>query len=554
MQWQLQSDIQPKTLEELTEILLRNRGISDEKNFFNPQHPEKLAIDALGFDLAQVAEAVKIITKACTEKKDILIFGDYDADGICATAVLWEALKNLGCVARPFIPHREKHGYGLTIAALQEIIDAKKPDLIITVDNGIVAHPAAKFTQEQGVELVISDHHQPEVDAAGNYLYPPAKAIFHTTQLCGTTVAWMLGRELGAKNSSTSLDLCGLATISDQVPLKGANRSFAFYGIQALRVSNRLGLLALFEESGAKQKELDSYSVGFTLAPRINAMGRLSHGMDALRLLCTNNSERAAQLAGTLGETNIQRQDITLDQFNEAMAQVSVQSEESIIIAHSPNFHEGVIGLIAGRLMEKHSKPALVMSISEKGIKGSARSMKGVNITELLRSVREELNEVGGHPMAGGFSLSHEKLEVFKTKIFTMAKQTIQKELLIPTLILECPLAAEHISESTCLAIEKFAPFGSENPKPMFAFKELRVMSKQTMGKDNQHLKLVLEPVDFSADPFEALWWRKGELGPQYPVGSIVECSGFMECSSWKGRKKMQIIVKDIILDSAVVL
>ncbi len=548
MQWLLQAQDIPQTSEELIQILLANRGIKDAPAFFAPKQPQALTLDDLQISASEAAQAVTTIKAFCTAKKDILIFGDYDADGICATAVLWEALQSLGCVARPFIPQRDKHGYGLTRGVLEEIIAAKKPDLIITVDNGIVAHSAAQFAREQGITLIISDHHQPEVDGDGNSIYPDAEAIFHTTKLCGTTVAWVLARELGAPSIMHSLDLCGLATISDQVPLQDANRAFAAAGVTAIRTSKRVGLQALCTEAGVRQAELDSYSIGFTVAPRINAMGRLTHGMDALRLLCTKNQERARELAQILGETNVQRQDITLDQLEEAVTQVSLQIEESIVIAHSPSFHEGIIGLIAGRLVEKYAKPALVMSVGERYIKGSARSVKGVNITELLRSVREHLLEVGGHPMAGGFSVSHEKLEIFKTAIFTMAKQTIQKELLIPSLELDCALPCSLVTEEVCHAIEKFAPFGSGNHKPVFSFGTVRIVGKQAMGKEQQHLKVMFEPEDFSASPIEGLWWRNGALEKELKIGQLVQCAGYMECSTWKGKRKMQVVVKDMVI------
>lgn len=547
MQWQYQTDKIPQDLQELETVLLENRSVSESVAFFKPPHPNDFSLAELGFVVAQAEAAVQCIQTACQEKKDILIFGDYDADGICATAVLWEALADLGCIARPFIPVRDKHGYGLTIAALEEIIAHKKPDMIITVDNGIVAHPAAKFAQEQGIQLIISDHHQPE-KTEGVIEYPPAEAIFHTTQLCGTTVAWVLGRELGAQNTAQTLDLCGLATISDQVPLKDANRAFAYHGIAALNTTQRIGIKALCEDAGAVQAELDSYSIGFTIAPRINAMGRLSHGLDALRLLCTKNMLRARELASILGETNVQRQDITTEQLSEAVSQVEVQVHESVVIAHSRNFHEGVIGLIAGRLVEKFSKPALVMSVTETYIKGSARSVAGVNVTELLRSVREELSEVGGHPMAGGFSLTHEKLETFKTKLFAMAKKTIDAQLLIPSLELECQLPANLLAEETCTLVEKFAPFGSQNHKPIFGFTQMRVVGCKTMGKEHQHLKLIIEPADFTADPIDALWWRHGEDATQFSSGQVIACAGYLECSSWKGKKRMQLVLKDVQL------
>lgn len=549
MQWQFLSTSKPKNIEALTEILLSNRGVSDAEIFFHPPHPETLSLKSLGFDKNEVAKAVSSILEAIAAKKDILLFGDYDADGISATATLWEALKSLDCVARPFIPQRDKHGYGLTVGVLQEIIEHKKPDLIITVDNGIVAHAAAQFAKDQGIPLIISDHHQPEVNEQGEYLYPPAEAIVHTTKLCGTTVAWVLARELGSATVKDSLDLAGLATISDQVPLKDANRAFAYHGLAVMRKTHRLGLRALFKQAGIVAETIDSYTVGFGISPRINAMGRLAHGMDALRLLCTQNADRAEQLAGLLSSMNVERQDITQTQLEEAMLQVKIQSEESIIIAHSPEFHEGVIGLIAGKLAERFYKPALVMSMSEKGIKGSARSVKGVNITELLRKGREHLLEVGGHPMAGGFSLSHEKLEVFKSAMFTIARNSISKELLIPTKILECELPPALIDENLCSILEKFAPFGSENNRPVFSLGAVRVVSKQLLGKEGKHLKLQLEPTDFSASPLEALYWGNGHRLNEIQIGQVVAVAGMVECSTWKGRTKIQIILKDLVLE-----
>jgi single-stranded-DNA-specific exonuclease len=554
MQWQYTHQSIPETLGELTEVLLKNRSITDVEEFFHPSHPQTLTLQSLGFNEEQVALAVSKIKQACADEKDILIFGDYDADGICATATLWEALKDLGCTARPFIPHREKHGYGLTVAALQEIIEQKKPDLIITVDNAIVAHAAAQYAAEQQVPLIITDHHQPEVDKDGKAYFPQAEAIVHTTKLCGTTVAWILARELGSRTVKDSLDLCGLATISDQVPLKAANRSFAYHGIKALQLSHRMGLRALFQQAAIKPETIDGYTVGFVISPRINAMGRLAHGMDALRLLCTQNKGRAAQLADTLANMNVERQDITQTQLEEAMLQVAVQSEESIVIAESSEFHEGVIGLIAGRLVEKYAKPALVMSISEKGIKGSARSLKGINITELLRGVREHLLEVGGHPMAGGFSVSHEKLEIFKTAVFTLARKTIDKQMLIPTKVLECQIPFSLVGAELCVLMDKFAPFGSENNKPLFSFGQLTVVGKQALGKEGKHLKLLLESPESTTGPIEALYWRNGHRLDEFSVGQQILCAGQVECSVWKGTAKIQIIIKDLILDSAAVL
>lgn len=546
MHWQYSSKEYPTSLAQLTQVLLNNRGISDVELFFHPPHPETISVADLGFDVEEMARAVSYIHEACRQKKDIVIFGDYDADGISATATLWEALADLGCTARPFIPHREKHGYGLTVAALQEIITEKKPDLLITVDNAIVAHAAAQYAAENDVPLIITDHHQAEKDARGQSYYPKAVAVVHTTKLCGTTVAWILARELGATHVAKSLDLCGLATISDQVPLQGANRSFAFHGIKALQQSHRLGLRALYTEAKITQANIDSFTVGYLISPRINAMGRLAHGMDALRLLCTQNMGRAAQLASTLASMNVERQDMTQSQLDLAVAQVQKQEMESIVIAVSDEFHEGVIGLIAGKLVERFSKPALVMSVSERSIKGSARSLPGINITELLRSVRQHLQEVGGHPMAGGFSLNHEQLEQFKVAIFTQARTTISQELLVPSITVDCKIPLSLVNQELCVLLDKFAPFGSGNAKPLFSFTNLRVVGSQLLGKEKQHLKLLLESLDFSTSPIEALFWRQAKLIDGCSVGQQLDCVGQVECSTWNGKTKVQMILKDI--------
>ncbi|MBP7768230.1 single-stranded-DNA-specific exonuclease RecJ [Candidatus Woesebacteria bacterium] len=548
MQWRFLSQTTPQSLEDVTTILLQNRQISDPELFFHPPHPQGLPADLLGFNPSEVEKAVTLIKAACAEKKDILIFGDYDADGICATAVMWEALKSLGCVARPFIPQRDKHGYGMTPRVLEEIFELQKPDMIVSVDTGIVAHAAAAYAREHGVSLIISDHHQSEKNEDGSPDYPDADAIIHSTQLCGTTVAWVLARELGSQSVGTSLDLCGIATISDQVPLHGANRSFAYYGIPALQKTHRIGLRTLYRLAEVESTKIDSFTLGFVISPRINAMGRLAHGMDALRLLCTTSQDRAQQLATTLTNMNVERQDMTKEQFDIAWTQVQEQSEEFISIVISEQFHEGVIGLLAGRLVERLSKPALVMTYSGEKVKGSARSIKGVNVTDLLREAREHLLEVGGHPMAGGFSLTKENIEIFKSTMFQIARKKITEQQLIPVRVLECSLPLKLASVELCALQDKCAPFGMDNPKPEYAFSNLRVTAVQQLGKEKQHLKLFVEPVGGATEPIEALFWNKAAKFADLTVGQIISCAGQLETNTWRENTKLQIIIRDLVI------
>lgn len=547
MLWKYLSENIPENTKDLELILLRNRSISNSEEFFKPKHPTKFSLSELEIDTEQMQKSVARILRAKKNNEKVLIFGDYDADGICATAILWHALKSVDIISVPFIPRRDVHGYGITKKALDEIIEVAKPTLIITVDNGIVAHAPIEYAQEHGIDVILTDHHQPDTDGNGEVVYPQSYSRIHTTKLCGSTVSWMLAHAISPDTALLQLDLAGLATIADQVPLQGANRSFATHGLEALRKTKRVGLKALGELGSVDFATLTAGSVGFGLAPRINAMGRLAHGLDALRLLCTNNWQSARKLARTLTDTNVDRQDLTMDQLQIAIQQVEIQQSQSVLFAASEQFHEGVIGLIAGRLVELYHKPALVMSIGEVSAKGSARSVAGVNIVELLREVRQDLLEVGGHPMAAGFGASLEKVEIVKNKLFTLAHQTIDQTLLIPQIVVDCKLPFALATEESIEKIEQFNPFGSGNPEPIFSFENLRVLGSQTIGKESQHLKLLLCDKENENKRCEAMFWRQGELTETVKIGDLVSVVARLEINEWKGKKKTQLVVKDII-------
>lgn len=551
MLWQYTNTKVPESDKELTEILLQNRSISDPELFFSPPHPSEFSVEAVGIAPEQMAAAVRRIKQAIRNQEKVLIFGDYDADGISATAILWQAIKAAGLIAVPFIPRRDVHGYGITKKALDEVIAAGAPSLIVTVDNGIVAHSATAYALEKGIDVVISDHHQPEKTAQGSDHLPPALATVHTTKLCGSTVSWMLARELSEEAALDNLDLAALATIADQVPLHGANRSFAVHGLEALRKTRKVGLKALSELANIDLAELSSSSVGYSLAPRINAMGRLAHGLDALRLLCTGSWQTARKLARLLSETNSSRQDLTHDQLQIALEQIKLQQEESVLFVHSDQFHEGVIGLIAGRLVEQFSKPALVVSLGGEVAKGSARSVAGVDIVQVLRAVREDLLEVGGHPMAAGFGISLEKVEVVKERLFTLTRSSIEKSLLVPKLVVECRLPLSQVRISGCEAVQKFDPFGAGNPEPLFAFENLKLIDLQTLGKHHQHLKLLLGDPESEDHHCQAVFWNQAQLQTRLRLGKSISFVARLECNEWKGRKKPQLVLKDIKFEQA---
>jgi single-stranded-DNA-specific exonuclease len=564
MKWNKKTDKIPKSYEALEEILLKNRDLTtkNSKLFFNPTSPIELDLKQVDITKKTISTAIKIITQAIQDKKKIVIFGDYDADGICASAILWESLYAIYSDVNPdskkfpvpFIPHREKHGYGISITAVDEIIEKYSPELIITVDNGIVAHEAAEYVQDKGIQLVITDHHQPEYKNEKEIIFPKSDCVLHSTKLYGASVAWMLVRELEntylKKNDKydttfqSSLDLAGIATIADQVPLFEANRSFAQYGLDALRNTKRIGLQKLFTYSKIKQADITEWSVGFAISPRINAMGRLEHGLDALRLLCTKKPSQAEKFAQLLNETNQRRQDLTKGMVDDAKVQVKEKLEENIIIVYSSEYHEGILGLIAGGLTETYGKPSIAISLAGEFAKASARSVSGVNIVEILRQIKDDLLAVGGHPMAAGFSFDTDKLELVTKKLYAIAKKEINSDNLEKSLSIDCEVAHSLLTLKTTEELQKYGPFGMGNPQPQFQVNKLEVLEVRTIGKDHSHVKFKLG--SDSIDQIDVIGWRMAKRTQDIQVGDLVNIVGGLGINEWNNRKLVQFTIKDI--------
>ncbi len=552
MLWEILSEENYQTHKEVIRVLLNNRHISAEetKEFFATPSPLDLLPSDVGIDEKKLQKAVSRIEKAIEKKEDVVIFGDYDADGVCATAVLWEALKDLGLEARVFIPDRAKHGYGMSDRSLGSLLENSKPDLIITVDNGIVAHEAVNKIVKQGIDVIITDHHSPELDVEhpGEFLFPNAHAFVHTTQLCGTTVAWFLARALKSKSTERTLDLCGIATISDQMPLLHANRSFASFGIKALQTTKRPALVELCQLANIHQGEINEKSINFVIGPRINAMGRLSSATDAFHALVSDDPSEIQRLASLLHTTNTERQGLTWEMVDNARLQAKTWENEHVVILASPDYHEGVIGLIAGKMVEEYYKPAIVMSIGETFVKASARSVAGVNIVEFIRTVRDDLLEVGGHPMAAGFGLLPEKVEIVQQKLFALAKSEISAEMLTPSLTVEVELNPILVTLEFIQFLEKMAPFGNGNVEPVFALRNMKILQSKVIGREGKHVKLLLRSandLDGETKPLDCLAFGWGERQDQLLTGMTVDVAGTLGLNVWHGNTSMQMILKD---------
>jgi single-stranded-DNA-specific exonuclease len=538
MHWQLQSSDTPTSASKLKALLVASRKIEPDEQFFDVPSPLSLSLESVELDPQQLATAIKRLTQAKEKKETVVIVGDYDVDGMSATAVLWEGMRAFGLEAQPFIPNRSKHGYGLSPKVLVDVLEQFHPTLIVTVDNGIVAHEAAQILQDKKIDLIITDHHQPEAEL------PPALAVVHSTKLCGTTVAWMVARELAPEAAEKSLDLAALATIADQMPLRRAHRSFVVHGLKQLQHTSRVGLQAIFTIAAIDPLSASVGTINYAIAPRINAMGRLKDGMDALRLLCTTSFERAAALSQTINTTNIERQTLTSQAIEIATEQAEAQADESVIIVGSDQFHGGIIGLVAGKVAEDFARPCIALAIMPESIKGSARSLPGINITELMRSVREHLIEVGGHPMAGGCALLPEKLTDFKTAIQAYAKKTIDPKLFKLSLELECNVDKLAITPEVSETIALFAPFGQGNWEPMFEWTNCTILECKTMGKEGQHWRLLFQTQ--LGQTIEAVAWSWSKKRAPLPAQTSLSLAGCIQTSEWKGRKKVQVVVKDL--------
>lgn len=542
--WEIKSKLKG---EDVINILLENRGINtknERDEFLNPKL-DSVTVKTVGIDTSQLKKAVKRIKKAIKSKEQIVVFGDYDVDGICGSAILWETLYRLGVTVMPYIPHRIDEGYGLSIKGIDNVSEQiANVSLIITVDNGIVANVAVSHASKKGIDVIITDHHVPSSTP------PKAHAIIHTTLPCGAGVGYLLSREILKQvqddiGEDDHLELVALATIADLVPLTGANRTLTKFGLEKLRQTKRLGLLALFKEAALDAKTLGSYHVGHIIAPRLNAMGRLEYAMDSLRLLCTTNPKRAEDLAQLLGSTNKDRQELTAETVQHALSRIrnkELRIKKLLFLAHE-TYQQGVIGLVAGKLVEEYYRPSIVVSIGKEYSKASARSVKGFNIIEFIRSASEHLIDAGGHPMAAGFTVETKKLTLLQSRLERLAEEQLTEEALTRILRIDMEIPLNAVTEELYKAIQKLAPFGMGNPEPVFVSRDVVIDDMRLVGRDQNHVKLRVSSEDTA---FDAIAFGLAPRSSEFHIGNKLDIAYSIGLDEWNGRKKLQIKIKDI--------
>jgi single-stranded-DNA-specific exonuclease len=534
--------------DEIINLLLTNRGIKTAKQkseFILPPHPSKLTLTQLKIRKRELGKAVARLKIAKQKKQKIIIYGDYDADGICASAILWECLYARGFDILPYLPDRAKEGYGIKAESVKRLKDKYKDlALVITVDNGIVANKQIDEISKMDIDVIITDHHQ-----IGKSL-PKACAIVHTDLVCGAALSWVFSREIKRNFGvvkkgfeKDSLDLAAIGTIADQMQLVGVNRSFAKHGLEVLNRTTRKGLISLYDRAGIKKASISTYDVNYLIAPRINAVGRISHALESLRLLCIRNDDEAHKLALHLDKVNKERQNMVDRMVVDVLKKAEEQKGRKALVISGKNYNQGVIGLAAGKLSERFYKPAIVIAEEKALSKASARSISGFNIVEALRKQSELLEDVGGHPMAAGFSIKTKNIKKFRLLFQNYAAKHISSRLLTPSLKIDMGLNFKSINDKLVKSLELFEPTGYGNYSPLFATYSVEVLEAKKVGRDQKHLKLVLKKSDRI---FEAIAFGAGENFNQLGKGKLIDIAYSIEENVWNGAVSIQLKLKDL--------
>ena len=473
----------------LAQILI-NRGIKtkDEAEKFLDAKLEQLLDPYLFSDMHQ---AVTRIKRAVQNKEKVMVFGDYDVDGITSTALLELVLSKMGLDVIHYIPHRIKEGYGLNKNILH-LIKQKKIKLLITADCGINNHEEIKELRRHNIDVIVTDHHEPvdsELPAASSIINPKIKGSkYKYRDLAGVGVAYKLCQAITNKALFEDLDLVSLGTIADMVPLNGENRVIVKEGLIRLSDTKKIGLQALIESSGIKDKKITATFVSYILGPRLNASGRMDTAEIALNLLISQRQTEAEDLAKIIETHNRLRQKIESKILEEAEVIIDREvnfKDHKIIVIAKEDWHPGVLGIVASKLVDRFCRPAVVISLSHDLCKGSARSIKNFHLFQALSECKDLLETFGGHAHAAGLVITKDNIEDFKQDINRLAKEKLVLEDLLPRLDIDIELALSDLNESAIMELEALEPFGMANPEPLFYTRNLKLKGEpQALGRN----------------------------------------------------------------------
>lgn len=564
--WQLRPQIDEKFIKAHTGYnfvilqLLKNRGFETKEEFDLILNPDFAKNTHDPFLFSKMEEVASLVIKHIKEKNKIFVYGDYDADGVTASSLLLEVLRVLKADVDIYIPERVSEGYGLNTSALK-YIKQMNGKLVITVDTGIRSKESVSYGKQLGLELIITDHHVPpekEEDFPDCLVLDPLMPDeqYPFKYLAGVGVSYKLACAIISKAKIDDnlksvlcerlLDLVAVGTVADCVVLLDENRVLVKRGLEILANTKRVGLKELMRIAGVKQeKKIAAWNIGFQIAPRINAAGRMDHANTAFELMITKDEKRAKALSLELNGNNIERQNKTIEILEEVEKQI--KGNEKIIIGVSKEgkkWNEGIIGLVAGRVCEKYYRPTLVITKSGDEFRGSGRSIESFNLIEAIENCGEFLERYGGHPMACGFAVKEENLENFIKKIQKIADGKLSDDDLIKKLNIESELSLNEVNEELIDEILKLEPYGEGNPQPNFLFRSLQIMDLFFMGEDGQHIKIKLK--GDGAKTINALGFNQAEIWSDLNIGDKINIVCYLDVNEFNGRKEEQMRIIDI--------
>lgn len=529
---------------DVVEAILKNRGFQDRKAVKEFLEVPKLQDfwDKLPKEFKEtLRKSANIIKKAIKDEKTILIHGDYDADGVCATAILFNTItKGLNYKNVIFyIPNRFEHGYGLSKGsintALEKVENPEESILVITVDSGITANEEVKYLKDMGHEVIITDHHQKPQKL------PSAEEIVWSDEVVGSTIVWLLSNTLGVKDKD-HLALAAIATITDLQPVLGLNRFVVKKGLEVMNKTPPLGIEKLLLVSGKETDDLTTYDLGWIIGPRLNASGRMDDALDSVRLLTETDEKIIENIAKKLDEINQERQESTIKMYE--IAEKEKFSEQKIIISQNEKYHEGIIGLVASRLTKKYYKPSVVISLNEHHGKGSVRSIPGVDIISILRQFEELFVDLGGHPMAAGFTVTRNNVNKLEQTLNDHFDEIYEEDLYKRVLDIDLLIPLNVIDLQFINKLEALKPYGIGNEEPVFAAKNAGVAELKAVGKDSNHLSMRL----FDGENFyKAIYFNGVEKSKNILVGDNVDIAFMLRKNEYGGRTYIDLVIKDIV-------
>ena len=538
-----------------TSIILAQRGINNyhsAKSFFRPKF-NNLHDPFLMEDMKSATDRIK---EAINNKEKILIYGDYDVDGVASTALLTNFLRQRTNNIFPYIPDRETEGYGVSVNGIKKAIK-KQVSLIISIDCGIKAFQEVEYAKKNNIDFIICDHHLPESEIPNAIAVLDPKRVdcnYPFKELCGCGIGFKLIQalslewEMDTQQLINYLDLVSLATVADQVPLYDENRIITYLGLEQINKKPRPGIKALL--SDFKGDEISTSTLVFKLSPKVNAAGRMKHATLALELLMCEKLEHTVNLSEQISSINIERREQDKKTTEEALIQIKEKEEESFssTVVHNENWHPGIIGIVASRLIEKYYKPTIVLTKKGQYYIGSARSINGFDIYKALKKCSNLLEQFGGHKYAAGLKLHESKLKLFRSEFEKFSNKNISEKQKIKTLIYDLEISLSDLNFKFFKIIKQMEPFGPNNPKPIFCSRNCVTTSQtRAVGNDNKHLQLFIKSKN---KIYKGIAFGRGDL-----LNKINESKGFdilysVEKNTWNGNTELQLIIMDLKLNN----